>query len=207
MPVRWRSLTDVLSPTSLAVAAVAAALVIASCGGDDVPIPTTLTEEEAAGALDSIILRVEMPDLSMDVGTTNLPFFQDAILNGHEHPPTQGLFGASLALDENGLSTFCMTVGTIIANTFVNKIMEDTSRDPVQLTPLEVDEHDPKGLFLGRREAEIMFMGSPVAVRRDDVGLDGDVMSGLWKDDALALMDLVYGLGQQCVDAAKAESR
>ncbi len=198
---------SILFATSLLVlVAVAAAFVIASCAGDEGNVPRTLTKEEAAGTLDSIISRVEMPDLSMNVGTSNLPFFQDAILNGHEHPPTQGLFGARLALDENNLSAFCKTVGTIIVNTFVNKIMEHPSLDAVQLTPLEVDEHDPEGLFLAARDAEIMIMGSPVAVRRDDLGLEGDVMSDLWKDDALVLMDLVYGLGQECMDTAAVES-
>ena len=191
---------------SLAVTAVMLAFVIGACDSDETPRPASLTVEEAITAFDAIVSHVETPDLSMDVGTSSLGQFQRVLLEGHEFPPTPGLVDARRALESDEVLQFCTAVSTILRNTFVNRLMSSRAGDAVEVLPSETAEHDPSGLFLEQRDADIVLMGSGIIVPRNQVGLDGDVLTKLWKDDALALMDLVYGLGQECIDAAKQAS-
>jgi len=161
--------------------------------------PRVLEENEASSRFTLIISHVAMPDLPNDVGTTSLNIFQGYLLNGHGETP--GLLDAQSAISEGDVLRSCQLVGAILRDSLLNKVMSFDGRDARRLTEGEIQRHDPGGFFTGNPETQIVVMGSTVAV--DPMGIGGPVVSALWKKDALGLMDIMYGLGEECLRAAK----
>jgi hypothetical protein len=180
-------------------------LVSSACASNHEPVVPSLTLEQARTALEAVVAHVETPDVSTPVGTTSLNFFQRVLLEGPDRAPTPGLREIAASLDEADLPRACAMSGDLLRNTLVNRVMNHEGTDAVEFTRSEVRHHDPEELFLRGDGGDVLLMGSPVAVPRDDLGLQTDVVSRLWKNDALALMDIIYGLGNECVDAAREE--
>jgi len=179
---------------------------IAACNVGETTLSPTLSIADAGGRLDTITAFVEDPVIEVRVYTQSLNSFQNILLNGSEGMAPEGLEVPGLleargALVEGGEATFCAIAAQVVRGSFVNRVMDFDARDAVALTEDESDEHDPRGLFLGHPD-ELRAIGNGGIVDRDAIRIDGDVVSELWKDTALGLMDIIYGLGQECVDAA-----
>ena len=180
---------------------------VAACNGGETTLSPTLSILDARDRLDRITAFVENPLIEVRVYTQSLNSFQNILLNGSkgmtpEGLEVPGLLEARGALVEGEEATFCDIAAEVVRGSFVNRVMDFEARDAVTLAEDVSDEHDPRGLFLGHPD-ELRAIGNGSRLDRQEFGIEGDVVSELWKDITLELIDIIYGLGQECVDAAK----
>jgi hypothetical protein len=181
------------------------ACAVASCGGsggkEATPAPAAISAQQALARLETTIAHVQTAHRPNDVGTSEYGYFVKALLEGHDFPVTPGLLQAQEALQRDSIDEFCSQTSEIVRNSLVNKTLSGVDRGIVMLTSRESRRHDPQALFLRKDDAVIDLMGSPA--RAEFVTLKPDIVPIVWKDDALQLIDLVYALGQECIEAAR----
>ena len=185
---------------TLAVCGVA----IVDCTSEIDPIVRTVTGAEASERIDQVILFVEEPEISIDVHTTTLNGFQFILLDGMpaigDTEPVPGLLEAQDELNNGDETGFCSTISLVLRNSLVNRVMNIEARDAVPLG--SSSDLDPEMLFLSG-SAELRIMGGVRTVYPEFRSVTEDHVSELWKEVTRELLDIVYGLGETCVDAAR----
>jgi hypothetical protein len=186
----------------VATLVVGGALSCGESGGSETPTPLSLADGQAT--IGQAIQQVLKPDLDIAVKysiTTNATLFghQPRILNGAKGIP--GLYAVRDSLMAGDTHQACTQIGGLLRGLILNRLLRATGEDAYKFTHDDAKRLDPDDIFLLPPQTIRHGVNDGFEI----VGVDpkdGAVVSVLWRQLSEDLMQLVYGLGNDCVQAA-----